>query len=129
MMLLTETIPFADIFELDMWLQAYLILMILDFVTGFLKAYKIEGFKSRKIRDGIVRVLGELVAIMVCGIIDHLLNLQGTGIFAVKILFVFKEVISINENLGIVGVKLPQWLIDKLEDLKDKNNKDNEEEL
>lgn len=111
---------FEVLFKMDIFLQAYLILMVSDFVTGFLKAWKSEGFKSRKIRDGVIRVVGEIVAIVVCGVLDVIMDLKGVGILSVKMLFIFKEVVSINENLGLIGVNLPKFILDKISDLKDK---------
>ena len=114
-------VDLQEVIKLDLWMQVYLLLMVSDFITGFLKAWKAEGFKSRKIRDGVIRVIGEIVAIFVCGLLDILFNLGGIALLATKALFIFKEVVSINENLGIVGVKLPKFIMDKIEDLKDIN--------
>ena len=37
-------LDFKEILTMDKWLQGYLILTVLDFLTGFIKAFKIEGF-------------------------------------------------------------------------------------
>lgn len=102
------------ILELDIWLKAYLVLMVADFITGFLKAYKTEGFKSRKMRDGVIRVVGELVAIIVCGVLDVVWGLNGVGLLGCKIMFVGKEAISIAENLKVIGVGLPDEITEHL---------------
>ena len=111
-------LSFEDIIKVDTVLQAYLLLMVADFITGFLKAWKSEGFKSRKIRDGVIRVIGELVAIFVGGVLDMIMGFNGVTITSIKWLFIFKEFVSIAENLGAVGVTLPEWIKDKLEELK-----------
>lgn len=109
-------IDLSKIICVDKWLQVYLIFKLLDFITGFLKAYKVEGFKSRKLRDGVVLTVGEIVAIFFAGLLDSLLNLNIIMI-STQSLFIFKEAISIVENLGIIGVKLPEFLKDKIQDL------------
>lgn len=111
---------FAEFFKLDLLLQAYLILMVLDFVTGFLKAWKSEGFKSRKIRDGVIRVVGELIALFFVGILDVVTGL-GVMLAGVKVLFVFKEGVSILENLEQIGVELPTFIKENLQSYRDKN--------
>lgn len=115
-------IELKHIIVVDTILQAYLILMIADFITGFLKAWKTEGFKSRKIRDGVIRVIGELVAIAVGGVLDIIMGLHGVTVLAIKWLFIFKEFVSIAENLGAVDVNLPPWIADKVEEIKEKYN-------
>lgn len=113
---------------MDKWLQVYLIFKVLDFITGFLKAYKVEGFKSRKLRDGVVSIVGELVALFFAGTLDVLLGLN-VIMLSTQSLFIFKEAVSIIENLGIVGVRLPQFLKDKIQDLNpEKDEEENEKE-
>ena len=106
-----------NILILDKWLEAYLILVLVDIVTGLLKAYKTEGFKSRKMREGIIRTLSEIIAIFFAGILDLVMGLNILMI-ATKSLLVFKQCISIVENLGLLGVELPDLLKDKIQDLK-----------
>lgn len=111
---------FDQVVHMDLLLEAYLILIVFDFAAGFLKAFKVEGWKSRKLRDGIMRVLGEIIAIIFAAIIDMILNLNGVGLFSVKSLFIYKECISIAENLGEIGVDLPDVLKNNIEILKNK---------
>lgn len=120
---------FNEIFTFDKTLQIYLILLLMDFTTGFLKAYKIDGFKSRKLRDGIIRAITEMLAILFSGIIDIAFGLS-IMMVATKTLLIFKEAISIIENFGILGVQLPAILTDKIQDLNpnktvDENNDEN----
>lgn len=120
---------FNEIFTFDKTLQIYLILLLMDFTTGFLKAYKVEGFKSRKLRDGIIRAITEILAILFSGIIDIAFGLS-IMMIATKTLLIFKESISIIENFGILGVQLPAILTDKIQDLNpnktvDENNDEN----
>ena len=114
---------FKELFTFDKSLQIYLILLLLDFTTGLLKAYKVEGFKSRKLRDGVVRAITELLSILFAGVIDIAFGLS-IMMVATKTLLIFKEAISIIENFGQLGVQLPSILTDKIQDL-NPNGKDN----
>lgn len=103
----------------DILLSAYLILVLLDYITGFLKAYKEEGFKSRKIRDGVLRTVGEFIAIIFGVVVDEIAGTNGIITLSIKTLFVFKEGISIIENLAVIGVDI-KFITKYLEDFKDK---------
>ena len=120
-----ETLSLSQIFTIDKWLQVYLILMIIDYSTGILKAYKVEGFKSRKLRDGVIRSLTELIAIVFSGILDITFGLNILMV-ATKTLFIFKEAISIIENFGALGITLPKIVQDKVYDLSSLNSSQEE---
>lgn len=89
-------------------LVVYMIFKVLDFATGLLKTWKkVSPYQSKIMRDGIIRWIGELVAITFVIILDLLfgLNWYLTG-FTVA-LFVYKEGGSIAENLATLGVDMP----------------------
>lgn len=121
-----ELMQLKDVVVFDLFFQAYLVLMVLDFLTGFLKALKTEGFKSRKIRDGVIRVLAEIIAIFFGGVLSLLLEMEMI-IIGIKVLFVFKEAVSVSENLGAVGVFIPDWVLRNLEEFKNKYNPKDED--
>lgn len=118
-------IDFKEILTMDKWLQGYLILTILDFLTGFIKAFKVEGFKSSKLRSGIANTALELLLLLFSAILDQLLGLE-ILLISTKMLFVFKECISIIENAGVCGVTLPAILLDKIQDLNPNKDKEGE---
>ena len=97
-------------------LIGYLVIKVLDFATGLLKAWK-NG-------DGLIRWIAELIAIVFVILIDILLGLDFYICGLTLALFVYKEAGSIIENLGQLGVDLPLILKDKLEVLnQDKKSK------
>ena len=116
---------FSQIFEVDKWIQAYFILKLFDFITGFAKAGMVEGFKSSKLRKGIIYVILEIGTIMFAGVLDQLLSLDFL-LITTKTLFVFKECLSIKENLEEVGIGLPKDITDAIETI-NPNKKDKEE--
>lgn len=95
----------------------YLISKIIDFGSGILKCLKKggQGYKSSIMRDGIIKWVAELLAIVFVIGIDLLLGLNYLLCGFTLSLFIFKESGSILENLGECGVELPDALRDKLE--------------
>ncbi len=94
----------------------YLVCKGTDFGTGLLKTLKNKNsFKSRKMRDGVVRWMAEFIALVFVMALDMLLGLNFLISGATLGLFIYKEVGSILENLGECGVMLPNIIKDKLE--------------
>ncbi|NWK12972.1 phage holin family protein, partial [Clostridium cadaveris] len=60
-----------------MWLLlAYLGFKCLDMLLGILKAWKNNNYRSGKMRDGIVRWIAEIVAIVFVVVVDMVLGLN-----------------------------------------------------
>ena len=96
-------------------LIAYLGEKVLDMALGVLKTWKNGGYKSRKMRDGIIRWIAEIVAIVFVILIDFVLGLNFLLCGFTLGLFIYKEAGSIVENLGECGVELPSIVTEKLE--------------
>ena len=120
---------FKFIPEAISWLLVlYLAFKFIDVALGILKSMKNKNYKSRKMRDGIIRFIAEFLGITFVLLIDIFLNLKFAVIGVTLALFAYKEAGSILENLGECGVTLPDIVSDKLEILnqnkeKDKGNK------
>ena len=93
----------------------YFLVKILDFVTGILKTWKgVSPYKSRVMRDGIIRWIGELVGIVFVLALDIVLGLNFYLTGFTLALFIYKEGGSIVENLRAIGVVLPAQVEEKL---------------
>ncbi|QKE72648.1 phage holin family protein [Arthrobacter citreus] len=93
----------------------YFLVKVLDFITGLLKTWKgVSKYKSRVMRDGIIRWIGELVGIVFVLGLDVFLGLNFYLTGFTLALFIYKEGGSIVENLKAVGVVLPAQVEDKL---------------
>ena len=106
-------------------LLAYFGVKVIDMASGVLKTWKNGNYKSRKMRDGIIRWIAEMVAIVFVIGIDLVLGLNFYLCGFTLSLFIYKEAGSIAENLGECGVELPSIVTDKLEVL---NKKTKEQE-
>ena len=92
----------------------YFLFKVLDFISGLLKTWKgVVKYKSRIMRDGIIRWIGELVGIVFVLAIDYVLGLNFYLTGFTLGLFIYKEGGSIQENLKAIGVDLPQEVSEK----------------
>lgn len=96
----------------------YLGFRLLDFLLGTLKTFTQrtnEKWKSSKMRDGIIKWIAELVAIVFVIALDIVLGLNFLLCTTTLGLFIFREGGSIIENLGECGVNLPDIIKKNLE--------------
>ena len=107
----------------DRFLQALIVCMTVDLITGWLLAavFKASG-KSKKGRldseagfHGLLKKGCALLMIVVAVTLDSLMQTGGLTRDAVVVAFILNEIISILENMGLMGVKLPAPLINALE--------------
>ncbi len=110
-------------------LQVLIIFIIVDYITGlvvagvFQKSGKTENgaLESRAGWKGLCRKVFTLVLVIVAAQVDRLLPGQGSFVRdAVILTFVVNEGLSILENIGLMGVPMPDKLKNALEILKGK---------
>nr|DAK49446.1 MAG TPA: holin [Caudoviricetes sp.] len=94
---------------------AYLGIKVIDMLLGILKSWKNQNYKSSKMRDGIVRWIAEMVAVVFVIGVDVVLGLNYMLCGFTLALFIYKEGGSILENLHECGVELPIIVAEKLE--------------
>lgn len=91
-----------------------------DIVTGYLKAIKLKKLNSSISRDGYIKKIGWIVAIIFGFILNILLEIN-IFIYGTTIVCISTEGMSIFENLSEIGVKLPYSKY--FEKLKERGNK------
>lgn len=111
----------------DIAMQSLLIMIVLDYLTGMGKSYVSGTLNSNRGLKGIIKKLGLLVLVAVAQVVDTLLNMAGVVRTFIIYYIVANEGLSILENLGKMGIIVPQFLIDKLEQLKE--GESDEEEI
>lgn len=95
----------------DLWLYLTpLIFMMADIITGFGNAYIHKTIVSHKMRSGIIKKCGEMLIIFLTSLICFVLQLPHQIIIAVAFYMIFMESISILENLDKIGVPIPSWI-------------------
>lgn len=109
---------------IDISLKCLLIVMIIDYISGVAAAIYNKKVNSKIGFKGILKKLVYILAIGLAVRVDTLTGNSGIIRSIVIYFFVANDGISIIENMGEMGIKLPKKLTDVLEQLKDKNNGD-----
>lgn len=106
----------------DVFIYILIIFIIFDIITGTLKAFKNETVYTKINKKGITN---HITIILLCIFFSWVFNIFNFGELS-KILILFyiaSYSLSIIENLGIMGVPLPQWLSKKFILLQEETDK------
>lgn len=82
------------------------IFVFTDVLTGYLKAFKNKKVNSSISRDGYIKKIGWVIAILLGFLVDLLV---GVNLFLIgsAIVCISTEGISVYENLGEIGINMP----------------------
>ena len=109
----------------DMLIQALLVFMALDYLTGLLAAVKQNRVNSEIMYWGGIRKGVVIVVVVVAAYCDTLLGLEPPILRDLAIWFyIAREGISIFENIGKVGVPLPYSIVKVFEQLRIKGGEE-----
>lgn len=111
------------------------IMMSIDYITGMISAWIEKDLSSRKGIVGIVKKISYMALVAVAMTVDYLIYCGFTAInihfennmwfgLLVTIWLIINEMISILENLGKIGVPVPQFLNKVVQRLKISVNKE-----
>ena len=89
--------------------------IVIDFITGVLVAAKQGKLKSRTCSNGMFRSIGECVVLVIFMLIDRLIPGLNLILSTFVVGFVFKEGLSIVENLVELDVWVPESIKKTLE--------------
>ena len=105
----------------NLWwaILAPLILIIIDVLTGIVIAWRNNDFQSAKMRAGLSKKFGELVYVLVGILTKYALGTELILYFTVGYICLM-EISSLAENCDKLGVKMPEKLKEKLNNVKDK---------
>ena len=104
----------------DVALQSLLIVMVVDYLTGIASAIYNKNLSSKIGLKGILKKFSYLCVVALSVVIDNLTGQSGLIRTLVIYFFVANDGLSIIENMAEMNVKLPQKLIDALEQIKKK---------
>lgn len=108
--------------ELNGLLIAVLVLMAIDYITGVASSFVLKTTNSKVGWKGIIKKIIMLLILIMAHILDvYALGLAESGsalMSLVEFLFIANEGLSIIENAGKLGIKLPQALSEALVQLK-----------
>jgi toxin secretion/phage lysis holin len=120
----TGTIITACLGGWDAALKVLIVLMVLDYATGFLGAVRSHKVNSEIMYWGGVRKGIILAVLVVAVLLDEMVG-NADPIFRTLTIYFYvsREGISVTENLGILGVPLPPIIGKVLEQLQQKEGK------
>lgn len=103
---------------LDIALQCLLVVIALDYITGLIKATKNSTLDSKVGIKGILKKIGVLCLVALSVVIDKITG--ETGLIRTTVIYylVANEGLSIIENLGDIGILVPEFLKERLNQLK-----------
>ena len=105
---------------LDIALYSLIIVIVIDYLTGIGSAIYNNELSSKIGLKGIIKKFCYLLIVALSVVIDNLLGQSGLIRSLVIYFFVANDGLSIIENMAKMNVKLPQRLIDALEQIKKK---------
>lgn len=145
--LATVTASFTDKLGILWWvLLIFAICIVADFLSGMAASKKesieypedkSKGWNSKKGLLGIIKKFGYVLIVGVAFIFDFLIyktsgylgiDMPTSTFFCllITVLFILNELLSITENAGRMGAKIPQFLVSAISVLKGKVEKEGE---
>ena len=131
--LLTATTVYLN--QLSMPFLVLVIVMLVDYITGLIKGQLKGGLSSKIGIKGIIKKFSYIILVFVGIVIDYTIkyvtpNYEYNIIFSLLITFwlITNELISITENLYIIGVPVPKFVTSIIKKLKIKIEGDSKNE-
>lgn len=112
-----------DYITIEILFYIFFASIIVDFITGVLVALKEGRLKSRTCRNGMFQSMGECIVLLTFVFIAYLIPSISIVLSSFTIGFIFKEGLSICENLTRLDVWIPSSIRKGLEVGKDKIDK------
>lgn len=98
-----------------------ILLIVLDIMTGIIKAWKNNNFQSSVMRAGLSKKFGEIVYILIGILTKFALGTDLLLYFLIGYISLM-EISSLFENCDELGVKIPEKIKEKLNNGGDKND-------
>lgn len=95
------------------------VIMGIDIVTGFLKAWKNHAIKSSFMTEGLFKKTGMIILVVLIGVLAIAIPSLGWLTVATVTFLMVNEAVSIIENLSLLGVKVPSFVTEKLQVLQE----------
>lgn len=102
------------------YIHFLLILMVIDIVTGLIKAFVNKNLWSRKSTYGYARKIMIFLIIILANAIDQLAHLNGALVLATILFYIVNECLSILENTVQLGLPVPPQIKEVLAVLQEK---------
>lgn len=94
-------------------------LMAIDVLTGIIKAWAHNDFQSAIMRAGLAKKAGEIMILVVGELISYGLMLPGAIMNGISFYIIFMEIMSILENMDELGIPIPKFVRDVINNVDD----------
>lgn len=112
---------------MDAMLSILIVFMVIDFISGFTKAWALKEFDSSKFYIGGVKKIGILLIVAVAAQLDTIISIDSVALRTVAIsYYIANEGFSILENWGALGLPLPKILKNALAKLREDDDNESE---
>ena len=95
-------------------------LMAIDILTGIVKAWAKNDFKSAIMRAGLAKKAGEIMILVVGELISYGLMLPDAIMNGISFYIIFMEFMSILENADELGIPIHKFVKDVINNVDDK---------
>ena len=95
-------------------------LMAVDVLTGIIKAWAHNDFQSAIMRAGLAKKAGEIMILVVGELISYGMILPDSIMNGISFYIIFMEIMSIMENLDELGIPIPKFVRDVINNVDDK---------
>lgn len=85
-------------------------LMGIDFLTGLLYAWSTSTFKTKKMRSGLTKKVGEIAILVIGELFSYGMRIPPVIMAGISAYIIFMEFMSIMENLKKMGVPIPGFI-------------------
>lgn len=106
---------------IDVALTCLIVAIVLDYVSGMIKAYNKKQLSSKIGFSGILKKIGILILVMLSVLVDRVTGNTGAIRTLVIYYFVANEGLSVLENLSESGIPIPTAIKKALKVLKDQS--------
>jgi toxin secretion/phage lysis holin len=106
----------------DTLLRTFLLFIILDYVSGILQAIYNKKLNSEIGARGIVKKVGYILIVVLASSVDTLYGNNMDIRNVIIYMFIANEGISILENCSQMGIKIPDILKSKIDEIGDEKN-------
>jgi toxin secretion/phage lysis holin len=106
----------------DTLLRTFLLFIILDYVSGILQAIYNKKLNSEIGAKGIVKKVGYILIVVLASSVDTLYGNNMDIRNVIIYMFIANEGISILENCSQMGIKIPDILKSKIDEIGDEKN-------
>lgn len=108
--------------EIDLPLKVMFVFIVMDYITGMIKAYKLKKLSSKIGLSGLIKKFVMLLVVSFTVMLDRLTGANGLIRNLAVMYYIANEGLSILENASVIGVLIPEKLKDALLQLKEKES-------